>query len=99
MNNKPIWTTISESWKAIGVIIAICTMTITLWNEWLDLKSLHVAVQKNHLMVLRLMVWDETMPLSERVHACDEYRLHQGSSETILKCEKLSKEYFMELEK
>lgn len=85
----------------IGVVVAILTIIIT--NTW-KLSKYHEKIEKsydeiiitiktNEQMSLKSIIWNESIPISDRLAACDTYISRGYNSVTKKHCEIAINEY------
>lgn len=85
----------------IGVVVAILTIIIT--NTW-KLSKYHekieksydeilVSIKTNEQMSLKSIIWNESIPISDRLSACDTYISRGYNSVTKKHCEIAINEY------
>lgn len=84
---------LKENWKIISSFIIAIWAVFTFYQSYLDTnEEILNRLNTTQQMSLKSVIWNDNIPLDERVSACDTY-LGQGyNSLTKKHCEKILKE-------
>lgn len=73
----------------VGVVVAFCTTYIKISNQYDEILN---QLRTNQQMSLKSVIWSDSIPISDRVSACDTYIKAGYNSITKKHCNQILEE-------